>query len=267
MSGAHTHLTAKNNMSVCMLASGSKGNAVYIASGETALLLDAGLSGVEIERRLSAIHVNPADLDAILISHEHADHIRGAGILSRRYNLPVYITRQTYRAATPQLGKIKSLHYFKCGSGFSIDTLDIRPFSLSHDAEDPAGFTFHCNGAKIGVATDLGIATGMVRENLKECGILVLEANHDPGMLITGTYPWPVKQRIKGRGGHLSNNDAKQLLAELTHTGLAHVVLAHLSGENNTPEKAMATVGQALSRSRTRLSVATQDRCGVLLKI
>lgn len=248
-----------------MLASGSKGNAVYVANEETSLLLDSGLSGVEIERRLSAINVNPSDLDAIVVSHEHADHVRGVGVLSRRYDLPVYISRKTCRAATSQLGNIKTFQHFECGTGFSINSLHVHPFSISHDADDPAGFTFQSNGAKAGIATDLGIATNMVKEHLRDCGILILEANHDPEMLMTGTYPWPVKQRIKGRSGHLSNEDSRNLLSALFHQNLSHVVLAHLSEENNTPEKAMATVGQALTRSMARLSVATQDKCGTLM--
>ncbi|MDY6823940.1 MAG: MBL fold metallo-hydrolase [Thermodesulfobacteriota bacterium] len=259
--------TSKSPLSVCMLASGSKGNAVYISNGETAILLDAGLSGIEIERRLSAINVKPETLDAILISHEHADHIRGAGILSRRYDLPLYINPATRRAAASQLGNIKACRDFECGAAFSVNTLHIHPFSLSHDAENPAGFTFQYADAKLGVATDLGIATGLVKDHLKECGILVLEANHDPEMLLTGSYPWPIKQRIKGRGGHLSNEDSKSLLCELAHSNLSHVVLAHLSGENNTPEKALSIVGQALTNTRTRVSVASQDKCGDILHV
>jgi len=257
----------EKNISVCVLASGSKGNAVFISNGETSLLLDAGLSGIEIERRLSEISVKPEDLSAILISHEHTDHIRGAGILSRRYDLPVYISRPTYRAAASTLGKIKAFQYFECGTGFSVDSIMVRPFSISHDAEDPAGFTFQYNNAKVGVATDLGIATGMVKNHLQECGILVLEANHDPDMLMSGSYPWSVKQRVKGRSGHLSNYDSRDLLAELDDTHLAHVVLAHLSCENNTPEKAMATVWPVLENSNVNLLVADQDRCGEVLQI
>ncbi len=255
------------NLFACALASGSKGNCLYVSDGDTALLIDAGLSGVEIERRLAVHDIDPRSLTAILISHEHSDHIQGAGVFARRYQLPVYISRETWRAAGTFLGKIETYRYFECGSGFVIGELDIHPFSLSHDAADPAGFTFTRSGLKIGLATDLGVATTMVKENLKGCQVLILEANHDPEMLIEGRYPWPVKQRIKGRTGHLSNNDTRQLLAELKHDGLAHVVLAHLSHENNTCEKALSVAGEALGVSHTTLSVALQHRCGELIQI
>lgn len=254
-------------LSVCALASGSKGNCLFVSDGDTSLLIDAGLSGVEIERRLAVHDIDPRSLTAIVISHEHQDHIRGAGVIARRYQLPVYISRETCRAAQSGLGKIEDRHFFECGCGFHIGSLDIHPFSLSHDAADPAGFTFSRDDVKIGLATDLGVVTAMVKENLKGCRLLILEANHDPDMLIQGRYPWPVKQRIKGRTGHLSNNDTRQLLFELTHDRLAHVVLAHLSDENNTCEKALSMVGQALETSRAGLSVALQHQCGELIHI
>jgi phosphoribosyl 1,2-cyclic phosphodiesterase len=254
-------------LSVCALASGSKGNSLFISDGDTSLLIDAGLSGVEIERRLAVHGIDPGTLSAIVISHEHNDHIQGAGVIARRYKLPVYISRKTCREATTCVGRIETYHYFECGSGFRIGELDIHPFSLSHDAADPAGFTFSRNGSKIGLATDLGVVTAMVKENLKGCRLLILEANHDPDMLMGGSYPWPVKQRIKGRTGHLSNNDTRELLSELKHDGLAHVVLAHLSHENNTCEKALASAGEALGKSEAVLSVALQHQCGELIQI
>jgi len=250
-----------------MLASGSKGNAIYISDGDTAVLFDAGLSGVEIERRLKARNLNPADLDAICVSHEHADHIQGVGVLSRRFDLPVYMTPQTAAAAEPHLGKIAHKKTFQCGSGFTIKTLQLHPFALSHDAKDPAGFAINRNGIKIGIATDLGIATHMVQEHLKNCAVLILEANHDPEMLANGPYPWPLKQRIMSRVGHLSNTDTKDLLEALQHKHLEHVILAHLSETNNTAEKALQEVRRALTRCGPKLWVANQDSCGELLSI
>jgi len=240
-----------------MLASGSKGNAVYFADGETAILIDAGLSGKEIERRLESKGLSAEDLDAIVVSHEHADHVKGVGVLSRRYHLPVYINRTTHRAA-PDLGKIKDLRRFECGDTFSINQLNIHPFSTSHDAGDPSGFTIGHNGIKVGVATDLGIATTLVKTHLMDCRLLVLEANHDPAMLENGPYPWPLKQRIKSRTGHLSNDATRKLLQELRHDRLERVILAHLSEINNTPDKALSVVGEALLQSNTALSVASQ---------
>lgn len=255
------------HLAFCMLASGSSGNAVFISDAHTAVLVDAGLSGIEIERRLAAIGVDPKSLDALVVSHEHTDHVRGVGILCRRHRLPLYISRQTQRAALPQIGAIGESRYFACGEPFSINTIAIHPFTLSHDAQEPSGFTFRSGDVKAGLATDLGVATAVVREHLRGCRALILEANHDPDMLINGSYPWPVKQRIKGRSGHLSNDQSRQLLAELDHKELVHVVLAHLSRENNTPERALATVGNALQYSKASLCVAAQDHCGTMLYI
>ena len=165
------------------------------------------------------------------------------------------------------MGRLHSTHHFQCGRDFAIGGIQVHPFSISHDAADPAGFTFQVNGARIGIATDLGIATAMVREHLKECSLLVLEANHDPDMLINGPYPWPLKQRIKGRTGHLSNQESRVLLEEIQHEKLAHVVLAHLSETNNTPDAAYQTVAPALTKCTPHLSVALQDRCGELIHL
>ncbi|MEW6076513.1 MAG: MBL fold metallo-hydrolase [Thermodesulfobacteriota bacterium] len=260
-------IESPTGLSVCVLASGSRGNSLFISDGQTSLLIDAGLSGSEIERRLASRGIDPRVLTALVVSHEHQDHVQGVGVMARRYRLPVYISRKTCLAARSCLGRIESYRYFECGEAFHIGQIDIHPFSLSHDAADTAGFTFRRDTAKVGLATDLGVATAVVRENLKGCQLLILEANHDPHMLIDGSYPWPVKQRIKGRTGHLSNNDSRELLLAVNHDRLAHVVLAHLSQENNTCEKALAMVGQALTSSRATLSVATQHQCGDLIRI
>ena len=249
-----------------MLASGSKGNAVYLSNGATSLLIDAGLSGLEIQRRLASKGLRPEDLDAILVSHEHADHVQGVGVLSRRFNLPVYINKGTFDAASG-IGKLSDPRAFDCGTAFRIGQLNIHPFSLSHDAKDPSGFTFGQNGKKIGFATDLGIATAMVKSHLADCTVLILEANHDPIMLEKGPYPWPLKQRIKSRTGHLSNMASKELLEEIRHNRMEHVILAHLSETNNTPDKAFQAVEPALSNSGIRLSVATQDGSGEILYV
>ncbi len=246
---------------LCMLASGSKGNSVYVSDGRTAILVDAGLSGIEIERRMKSRDLNPESLDAILVSHEHDDHIRGVGVLSRRYGLPVYISAKTCEAASPQLKNLKKTVAFNCGASFKINTLNIHPFSISHDAADPAGFTISLNQKKIGIATDLGIATAMVRHHLQACDLLILEANHDPEMLISGPYPWHLKQRVNGRTGHLSNRDSRILLEEIQHQQLQHVILAHLSETNNTPEKALAEICRAINPLHTQLTVSSQDIC------
>lgn len=257
------------SLSVCVLASGSKGNAIYISDGRTALLVDVGLSGIEIERRMRSAGLPVDRLNAILVSHEHSDHVRGVGVLSRRYRLPVYISPRTQKAAGTQLGRLHEIRHFEIGRSFTLDGLIIHPFATSHDAEDSAGFTISQNGHKIGIATDLGIATGMVKEHLKTCALLILEANHDPTMLIEGPYPWPLKQRIKSRNGHLSNEDSGSLLAEICHNGLCHVILAHLSETNNTPQKALHAIEKALGESERpfQIHVACQDRCTHLLMV
>jgi phosphoribosyl 1,2-cyclic phosphodiesterase len=259
--------TAHSGLSVCVLASGSRGNATYVSDGQTAILIDAGLSGIEIQRRMAARGLNPGDLDAILVSHEHADHIHGVGVLSRRFDLTVHISDRTRQAADATLGRLSAIAAFACGRTFAIGTLTVHPFSISHDAQDPAGFTISTGGVKIGVATDLGVVTQMVRTHLQCCDILILEANHDARMLVDGPYPWHLKQRIRGRSGHLSNDDAASLLETLRHERLTHVVLAHLSAENNTPVKAMETVKTVLYGTRIELQVASQAAGSHLLTL
>jgi phosphoribosyl 1,2-cyclic phosphodiesterase len=255
-----------NSFCICPLASGSKGNSLFVSCRNSSVLIDAGLSGIEIERRLKSVNINPESLTAILITHEHSDHVKGAGILSRRFDIPVYITQKTYQAAR-NLGKIEHLHFFECGSPFEIDQILVSPFSVSHDAEDPAGLTLEHKGRKIGIATDLGIVTNLVKEYLKNSNILYLEANHDPKMLINGSYPWHLKQRIKSRIGHLSNIDAKTLVSELKTDHLKHVILAHLSEENNCPEKAVLEVSKGLNASNIALHVAGPDQAGKVIKL
>jgi phosphoribosyl 1,2-cyclic phosphodiesterase len=250
--------TKGSGLTLCVLASGSRGNATYLSDGHTAILIDAGLSGKELQRRMAVKGLDPASLTAILVSHEHTDHIQGVGVMARRFGLAVHISDGTWQASQQALGKLADVRPFTCGHAFSIGGLAIHPFSISHDAIDPAGFTIGCNGSKVGVATDLGIATGMVKTHLQACDALILEANHDPQMLIDGSYPWPLKQRIRGRSGHLSNADAAQLLETLAHDRLAHVILAHLSEENNTPDKAKQAVETVINGGRTKLHVASQ---------
>jgi len=254
------------SFAVCTLASGSKGNATYISDGQTSILIDAGLSGIEIQRRLTSRDLSPEDLDAIIVTHEHSDHTRGVGILSRRYKLPVYINPKTH-GACPGLGKLYETRLFECGTTFQVNNMTVHPFAVSHDAEDPAGFTIGQNGVTIGIATDLGIATAMVRQHLKCCSLLILEANHDPIMLETGPYPWPLKQRIRGRTGHLSNPDSKTLLEELQHDNLQYVILGHLSEINNTAQKAFDEVSRAINRCGARVTVADQYSCGPVIYI
>ena len=255
---------ADYSLAVCVLASGSRGNAIYISDGVTAILVDAGLSGIEIKRRLLSRGLNPKDLDAILVTHEHSDHIQAVGVLSRQLKLPVYLNRQMEKKA-PIGNAVHEIRTFQGGLNFRINNLVVHPFAISHDATDPVGFTIGQNGRRIGLATDLGTVTPLVKANLKNCHLLIIEANHDPDMLINGPYPWPLKQRIQSRSGHLSNKQSKDLLVALQHSGLEHVILAHLSETNNTPQKVLSEVSKALTHCNPRLTVASQSRCGEVI--
>ncbi len=248
-------------MRVCLLASGSKGNAVFIDAGETRLLIDVGLSAREIDRRLRSIGVEADSLHAILVTHEHLDHVRGVGPMARRYDLPLYMHPDTHRAL-PRIGKIANLHEFDVGAPFCVRDLEIRPFPITHDARAPVGFSVNTPAGKIGVATDLGIATRLVTDCLKESKVLVLESNHDEQMLQDGPYPWHLKQRIKSAQGHLSNTASAELLDGLIWNGLSAVFLAHLSETNNEPDMAYAGAAKVLAQQnlcQPELIVGSQD--------
>ncbi len=226
-------------MEIVALASGSKGNSLFVKSGKTSVLLDVGLSAKEIERRMALIGASPEELSGIVVSHEHNDHIRGVGPLARRFNLPVYITERTYRAAETSVGILPRVECIDPEAPFEIGVLWFSPFLISHDAVEPLGFSLTDGKVKLGVATDLGVVTHLVRENMRGAHVAVVESNHDPDMLMDGPYPWDLKQRIKGRKGHLSNPTATRLVQTIYHSDLERVVLAHLSEINNTPEMAL----------------------------
>lgn len=242
-------------MRVCLLASGSKGNSLFVEADGTRILVDAGLSAREIVRRLAVIGVDPADLDGLFVSHEHVDHVRGAGVLARKYRLPVYVSYPTHQEVREGI-RDASVVEFESGYSFGFRELLIDPFPITHDACDPVGFTIESREGKVGVATDLGTATRLVADKLKGCRVLVLESNHDEDMLMGGPYPWHLKQRIKSRHGHLSNNDSAALLAEVTHPGLEGLFLAHLSEVNNDP---------AVAKEVTVSLLASQTTCSPLL--
>jgi len=248
---------------VHVLGSGSRGNSILLETSEVRILVDAGFSGRQIERRLEAIEIPADSISALVITHEHRDHTQGMGVLARRWNLPIYIARATARSCSALLNGQEELRFYRAGHPIDLGDLSVEPFLTCHDAIDPIGVTIRqrSSGLKVGVATDLGTPTVSVRHALKRCDLLVLEANHDDLMLRTGPYPWSVKSRIAGRHGHLSNRAAAQLGAELHHPGLAAVVLAHLSQECNEPELAAAVVGSALQKKgyEALLRVAAQD--------
>ena len=257
-------------MKVCVLASGSSGNSIYIQEGGTRILVDAGLSGAEIQRRLGQIGVLPSSLSALLVTHEHTDHSRGIGVLARRFGLPIWGTGETLCAIESLLRGKERLDPIENDFGFVIEDLAFQAFSLSHDAADPVHFVVEGRDAKLGMATDLGFITHLVRQRLTGTDMVVLEANHDEEMLMTGTYPWDLKQRVRSRIGHLSNTQSAEALVYLARRGLQGAILAHLSQENNTPELALRTVKQALEKAqceRLTLSISSRDKVGEIFVI
>ncbi len=236
----------KDTLRFSVLASGSGGNACYVETNGARILIDAGLSCREMERRLTAVGVSASRLDGIVLTHEHLDHIRGAGPMARRYNLPLYINSGTLENGQKTLGKIPELRLIETGGSLFINDLVIETFTKCHDAADPMGIVISSNGTRIGLATDLGRSTRLAEERLKGCQALILEFNHDPEMLDEGPYPLYLKRRIKGPDGHLSNQKGGELLRALSHADLRLVVLAHLSKINNDPEKAREEAARVL---------------------
>jgi phosphoribosyl 1,2-cyclic phosphodiesterase len=258
-------------MRFCVLGSGSKGNATYLESGETSILIDAGMSGIELQKRLSYIGVDLSEIDAILVTHEHNDHVQGVGVLSRRANIPVFANTATFSAASKIINKLFSYNEFETGGSLYIQNLEIHPFSISHDTEDPVGFRISDGRVSFGYCTDTGKVSRLMQHRLASCQALVLESNHDIAMLQNGTYPPYLKQRIRSNQGHLDNVEAAILLNELVHEKLQHVVLAHLSEENNHPEIAYHAAVEALhsnplcKEEAIRVSVASQGCIGELV--
>ncbi|CAN5835826.1 MBL fold metallo-hydrolase [soil metagenome] len=250
-------------MRVTVLGSGSAGNATLIEAGDVRILVDAGFSGRDLERRMAEVGVEPSTINAIVITHDHGDHTRGMGVLARRFGLPLYLTERTRLACAALLTGEETVREYRSSGALRIGRLEVMPFLTVHDAADPVAVTVQdtSSGAKLGIATDLGRPTVAVRAALAGCHMLVLEANHDDALLWAGPYPWSVKQRIASSHGHLSNRAAAQLVRELCHPGLAHVVLAHLSEHCNDAAMAADVVGASLNRLRYRgsLAVAPQE--------
>ncbi|HEX6940182.1 MAG TPA: MBL fold metallo-hydrolase, partial [Longimicrobiales bacterium] len=237
-------------MKITVLGSGSGGNSTLVEADGTRILVDAGFTGRDLERRLEAVGVDPASLAGIVITHDHGDHTRGMGILARRFGLPLYLTPITRLACSKLLNGKERIVEYASATPFRIGPFEVRPFLTVHDAADPVAVTLRHveSGLKLGIATDLGRPTAAVRHALAGCDVLVLEANHDEAMLWNGPYPWSVKQRIASSHGHLSNRAAAELARELHHPGLGAVVLAHLSDHCNDAVLARDVVGHALER-------------------
>ena len=250
-----------------LLGSGSSGNATYVASAGTRVLIDSGLSFKRLALRMAEIGAAPERLDAVLVTHEHGDHVKGLGILARKTGVTVYCTAATHEHLSPSIGELPEVRHFESGDTFSIGDLKINSFGISHDAADPVSFSVECNGAKLGLATDLGKVSHPVLRGLRASQTLVLEANHCPDMLRRGSYPPIIQQRIRGSQGHLSNQDMCSLLAALKHDALHRVVLIHLSKENNSAELVRRMAGQVLNGHGAEIIIAAQDAVTPLYEV
>lgn len=233
-------------MRLCSIASGSSGNCIYVGSETTHLLIDVGVSAKRIEGGLKEIGIVPDALSGILITHEHSDHIQGLGVMARRYQIPVFATVETINAILKQksVGRLEEslLHYVKPDESFVLGDVTVEPYSISHDASNPVCYTFRKGEQKVGMATDLGTYDEYTVSKLKSCEVLYMEANHDVNMLMVGGYPYYLKQRILGEHGHLSNETSAKLICELLNSKLQHIILGHLSKENNYAELAFETI-------------------------
>lgn len=234
-------------MQIHILASGSTGNAIYLSMGQTRILVDAGISARRIEQGLAGIGVQAGDLDAILITHEHSDHIKGLEVLSRKHELPIYTRERTWEAI-PGKNKLEGRKWLAIDQDFSVGDIDIQAFGISHDAADPVGFCFYYQQSKWVIVTDLGVVTPGVERALTGADLAVVESNHDPELLKNGPYPAYLKQRIMSKQGHLSNFDTAALLCRIARYKQMQIFLAHLSQQNNRPQLAEQTVGGILAK-------------------
>lgn len=258
----------------CSLYSGSSGNSLFVESENTKLLIDAGVSSKKIENALNSLEIAPESIDGILITHEHSDHVQGLGTFAKKFNLPVFVNQKTLDAMPKQKEKIseKNINIFKIEEKFEIGDLKIKPFSIPHDAANPCGFNIFKDNKKISIATDIGHMTRGILKNLEDSIFIMLESNYDPNVLMYSKYPYPLKSRIAGPNGHLSNELAGKTISHLLNSGLQQAILGHLSKQSNFPELAYKTVVDELmstnyDENSLKLSVASRDIPGNIVKI
>ena len=265
-------------MKLCSIASGSSGNCIYVGSDHTHIIIDAGISKKKIEEGLGKIGISGEELDGILVTHEHSDHIQGLGVFSRKYKVPIYATAGTICGIEnyKSLGKMPEglFHSIKADEEFSLGELTIKPFAISHDAIEPTGYRIEKNQKSVAVATDLGNYDKYIVEKLKDVNALVLEANHDVHMVEVGPYPYPLKRRVLGEQGHLSNELSGRLLCDILHDDLQCVMLGHLSKENNYESLAYETVKLEVTLGDTKykgddihIVVAKRDTVSELITV
>lgn len=244
-----------------VLGSGSKGNALYVESGKTSILIDAGFSGKELAKRLSIHGKDIAALDGLFLTHEHNDHIQGAGVVSRRCRLPVYANEGTFQGSDKKIGKLHKRVEFETGKLVELKDLQVRSFAISHDTLDPVGYLISDGRVSVACCTDTGKVSHLIGRRLSGCDAVILEFNHDPMMLKNGPYPLALQQRVRSSQGHLANEDAAVFLQSLLHEKLRHVILAHLSEKNNRPDLALKSAAAVLKLDlQCDLHVASQNR-------
>lgn len=258
-----------------LLASGSSGNSILVRTDQQCVLIDAGLSGKQIEASMRIIGVDPNSLTGILVTHEHIDHVKGVGIMARRYKVPVFANKNTWTMMSKCIGDV-SPHYceqFLSGDRINIGDMQLQSFSISHDSIDPVGFAVTANGCKLAIVTDTGYVNKKTKQHLQESDAIIIEANHDVDMLRAGPYTWPLKQRILSDVGHLSNENAAYLIAEILSRKTKHINLAHLSRENNMPVLAHLTVKTILEAEQYRpgeeftIEISEPDRPSKLFQL
>lgn len=256
----------------CSLYSGSSGNSLLVETENTKLLIDAGVSSKKIETALNNLNIDPSSINGILITHEHSDHVQGLGTFAKKFDLPVFVNQKTLDAMPKQKEKLseKNIKKFTIEEKFEIGDMQIKPFSIPHDAANPCGFNIFKDNKKISIATDIGHMTNGILKNLEDSIFVLLESNYDPEVLKFSRYPYPLKSRIAGPNGHLSNELAGKTISHLLGSGLKQAMLGHLSKESNFPELAYKTVvDEIISNNYTetslKLSVASRDMPGNII--
>jgi len=253
-------------LDLCVLASGSKGNSTFIHSNDTNILIDAGINAKALTNRLSQISINPSEIDGIIISHEHGDHTDGVKVFCKRYDIPVYVTYQTYRNIRHDWSELNILN-FELGKPFTIKSLSIKPFYVSHDAPSTSAFVIQNGEKSIGVATDLGDFSQLLIQNFKVCSALVLESNYEDELLMRSSYPWNIKRRIRGHRGHLSNKRSFELIQKISRFEvLKSVLLAHISQENNSKEHILNHL-RLFPDKQINIFFTSQDNVSEIIKI
>lgn len=256
----------------CSLYSGSSGNSLFVQTDNTKILVDAGESAKKIETALNSININIDEIDAILVTHEHSDHVKGIGTISKKFNIPIYANKETWEAMPAIAEKIQEKNTFNIEEKFEIGDLKIYPFSIPHDAVNPCGFNLFYDNEKISIATDIGHMDKKIVHNLEGSSFILLESNYDPNILSYSKYPYHLKQRIAGPKGHLSNELAGKTISYLLNTGLKSVMLGHLSKESNFPELAYKTVIDELyannfDENKIRIGVAERSGPSEILNL